>query len=124
MQWGGEKEFNTLLRHYDQTGEMPPALANRPVLSPHNEIYYEAFMLLSSGRQNTDHVINPITFTDVMLYCDCIGVYEGEERLRYWQMVNAADQGFTVALIDRRKAEAKLAAAKAQRKTPALAKIG
>lgn len=81
---------------------MPPALANRPGLLKHQEIYHEAFLLLSSGRQNTDHVINPITFTDVMLYCDCIYVFDGYERLRYWAMINSCDTSFIEAMLQKR----------------------
>ena len=80
MSWGSEKTLNMLYAHFESTGEMPPALRDRPTLYAHNEIYYRAFYTLSAGRQNTDHVINPIQFSDVMAYCDCLEEYVGTER--------------------------------------------
>ncbi len=82
-----------------------PALANRPVLSPQNVIYKEAFDILSPGRQNTDKVLNPISFISVMGYCDNIGEFDGYERLRYWYMVSACDLGFIPAMLQRSKLE-------------------
>ena len=99
-------------RHERQTGEVAPAMAKRPSLSNQNEIYNDAFNLLSSGRQNTDHVINPILFSDVMTYCDCIGELDGEERLRYWRMVNACDIAFVTATVEQRAVAARIEAAK------------
>lgn len=87
-----------LERHYEQTGVMPPTLLNRPTLSPWNEVYMEGFYCLSSGRQNSQGVINPITFSEAMQYCDCIDEYDGYHRLRYWKMIHACDEAFISAM--------------------------
>lgn len=100
--WGSEKTLKMLHAHYESTGVMPPALQNRPALYEENDIYSEAFNLLSAGRQNTDHIINPIKFSEVMEYCDCVGEYCGEERLLYWRMVSAADHAFIESAIKQR----------------------
>jgi hypothetical protein len=105
MTWGSEKNLKTLHDHYERTGVMPPALENRPVLSLENAVYNEAFNILSAGRQNTDHVINPITFTDVMGYCDCIQEFNGAERLRYWAMISSCDAAFIEVVLNKRKVE-------------------
>jgi len=109
MAWGDEKTLATLEAHYENTGVMPPVLANRPELSVENYVYNEAFNILSSGRQNTDHVINPITFSDVMSYCDCIYEFTGSERLRYWRMISSADTAFIEEVLNKRNASAKVA---------------
>jgi hypothetical protein len=108
MLWGSEKALNTLHAHYERTGVMPPALASRPTLEICNQIYNEAFNTLSGGRQNSDHVINPITFSDVMQYCDCIQEFDGEERLRYWAMISACDSAFINSALEERARTAKL----------------
>jgi hypothetical protein len=100
--------------HERNFGEVAPALANRPEISVQNQIYHEAFMVLSSGRQNTDHVLNPIAFGDVMAYCDNIGEFAGYERLRYWAMVNVCDVAWISATVDKRVADAKVETAKAE----------
>jgi len=84
---------------------MPAALENRPDLDIENAVYNDAFSILSSGRQNTDHVINPIAFTDVMTYCDCIGEFDGDERLRYWKMISVCDSAFIESTLATRKRE-------------------
>lgn len=103
MAWGSEKTLKTLQAHYENTGVMPPVLESRPELYVHNNVYNEAFNILSSGRQNTDHVINPITFSDVMSYCDCIMEFDGYERLRYWKMISSADSAFITEVLNQRK---------------------
>ena len=102
MVWGSDKALTMLHAHYEKTGVVPPALLNRPTLSIENQVYNEAFNALSGGRQNTDHVINPITFSDVMHYCDCIQEFDGEERLRYWTMVSACDSMFITKALEQR----------------------
>jgi hypothetical protein len=102
MVWGSEKTLKMLHSHFENTGTMPPALVNRPFLEIENVVYNEAFNILSSGRQNTDHVINPITFSEVMQYCDCIGEFDGEERLRYWAMICACDSAFISSALEQR----------------------
>jgi hypothetical protein len=116
MAWGSEETLKMLYAHYERTGVMPPALENRPDLSIENVVYNEAFNVLSGGRQNTDHVVNPITFTDVMNYCDCIEEFDGMERLRYWRMISACDNSFIDSVLKSRKADMAKATAMAKRK--------
>lgn len=106
-----------LEEHEEIHGEVPPALRDRPELLIQNQIYHEAFMVLSSSRQNTDHVLNPISFSDVMAYCDNVEEFDGYERLRYWRMVNSCDVAWIAAAVQTRMAEARKEAAKARQKS-------
>ena len=94
-------------RHEEAFGVTPAALENQPKLSLQNQVYFETFWILSKGRQNTDHVLNPISFSEVMLYCDCIEEFDGFERLRYWEMVSACDAAFLTATLEQRAIEMK-----------------
>ena len=69
---------------------MPPALENRPQLSIFSYLYYETFSELSGGRQNGMD-LNPIMFSEVMAYCDELGVISVEERFTFWRMVHGCD---------------------------------
>ena len=84
---------------------MPKALENAPTILPQNELYLEAFYNLSLGRQNTDNTVNPISFSDVMLYCDCKGIESGYERMRYWRFVTNADQEYISHMLEKREAQ-------------------
>ena len=103
--------------HEANHGVVAPVLLNRPEMSVQNGIYHECFMILSSSRQNTDHVLNPIAFSDVMEYCNCIEEFDGYERLRYWSMVNTCDVSWIGATVEKRLASAKTEAAKAKAKS-------
>lgn len=65
MQWGSDVEFleDTAI----QTGEIPQALQNRPVLSLWIEEYVQAFDILSISRQSSFDR-GPISFGDIHLY--------------------------------------------------------
>ncbi len=103
MAWGSEERLKLLKQHEENFGVPAPALAARPILAERNLIYHEAFSILSSGRQNSSGVINPITFSDVMAYCDCVGEGLPRERLRYWKMVNACDTAWIKGVLESRE---------------------
>jgi hypothetical protein len=100
IQWGSPEKQKLLKQHEENWGVKPSALLDKPELYPQNMVYNRAFNILASGRQNTDNVINPITFSDVMSYCDCIEEFEGYERLRYWEMVNACDVAWMAKVLE------------------------
>jgi len=78
---------------------MPPALQSRPSLDESNYLYYEIFTTLSEARGKfslpTGQVhLNPIQFSEVILYCSELGIITEDDRFTYWRVIHAVDMAY------------------------------
>ncbi len=84
---------------------MPPPLENRPKLDEASALYYEVFIDLSTSRA-TGETLSPIPFSEVMKYCDELGVLDRDLRFTYWRIIHACDGTVLSDHVTAMKAEA------------------
>ena len=92
MEWGDKIEF--LKGVYEQTGQTPKALLNRPSLSQFEQPYYEAFQKLSSSRAWTMAGPAPIPFSEIVTYLKFEGITDKDEQDEYVAMIREIDTAF------------------------------
>lgn len=69
---------------------VPDAIQNAPVLAPGLELYWEAFMELSSCR-SIGMGIGPIPWTAIRAYAAYLGLGDGEDFHRFQTLVRGMD---------------------------------
>lgn len=108
--WG--HSIDALTRHYERTGEMPPALAEMPVLSPDISFYLNAFSYLGNFRSYSEAGPSVISFIDICKYADILGYKDPNSLLFFAKVINGCDLVFIEDA--NKKRAAKLAAAKSK----------
>lgn len=96
MEWGDKEEFLESL--WKETGIIPPALSNKPLLEYWMPGYLKAFWILCA-RRAIGMSPNPISFTDIALYFDRSEFEDFEE----FQMLIAAMDDKWMAVMASRK---------------------
>jgi hypothetical protein len=74
-----------------RSGKMPAPLAEEPTLEDHEIGYFEVFSGLSSSRSYADGSPQPIRVSEVLAYCQLMGIDRLEQRQDTLQMVQALD---------------------------------
>lgn len=88
MEWG--PKLGVLQDIYRATGKKPESLQSRPQPRPEHRYYINAFFDLSPSRQFGMQA-GPIPCSEVLAYCDLMGLPPGEERVRLLRYINALD---------------------------------
>lgn len=70
---------------------MPAPLAEEPRLEDHEIAYFEVFSGLSASRSYSDGGPQPIRISEILAYCQLMGVSQLEARQDTLQMVQALD---------------------------------
>lgn len=74
-EWGPREE--DLHQRYEDTGEEPLALVNKPEIPFHLFEYSKAFWLLNTRRQ-IGMTLNPISLVDILAYIQIFGTPEDD----------------------------------------------
>lgn len=88
-QWGDKIEF--LKGIEEDTGETPPALLARPILSQFEQPYMDAFNILSGSRQWTMGGPAAIPFSEIAAYLEFNHIDDPDEREEYITMIRSLD---------------------------------
>ena len=89
--WGSHvKAFEERIK---KTGEIPGPMKNRPRLKNEDVAYYTAFNHLSSARPSGGMgVAAAIPVSEVLAFCELVGIAIREERVKYLDLVQELDQ--------------------------------
>lgn len=91
MQWGPQAKFLTDLAK--ETGIIPSALANRPVVKPECQQYFEAFFRLSASRSSNGYSWSAITVGEVKDFAILAGL-DRDEGMKLLRIVQAMDSEY------------------------------
>lgn len=94
---------------WEETGEKPPALSNRPELDKHWRIPYQVWLELSGSRNYTMGGAAEIPFSEFFLWAHAHG-YSKLEMQSMWEDVHTVDRVWLHET--QKKAEAEKPAAK------------
>jgi hypothetical protein len=89
----------------ETTGETPPALLNRPVLTTWVQEYWRAYLLLESSRQLSMSGAGPIPISEILAYVTLLEIDGIEEREKYVIMVSAMDAVYLEHMQAKQQAE-------------------
>lgn len=92
---------------YARTGNVPQALASRPVVTPDVAYLLECFSLLSRHRQSGGFGVNPIPLVDVVAVAAPLGFTTPPDFLFFMEIMGELDRVF----MDYAAEQQKLAAA-------------
>ena len=79
---------------YARTGNVPQALASRPVVTPDVAYLLECFSLLSRHRQSGGFGVNPIPLVDVVAASAPLGFYTPPDFLFFAEIMGDMDRVF------------------------------
>jgi hypothetical protein len=86
--------------------EMYPILVSRPELYPDLYWVWEAFMMLSSTRQQGMGGPQPISLTELLAYCQYHAIQDSEEREEILHLVQHLDRVFLAHYAEKSKSKA------------------
>lgn len=78
----------------ETTGEAPDALLRRPRLRPDVWGYWDGFFTLSDARQHNQTGLLPIQVSEVLAYCDVVGIPRGDPAAKMLRIVQAMDKAY------------------------------
>jgi hypothetical protein len=81
---------------YRKTGELPPALANKPHITPDYAFYINSFFFLSKFRGSNGYGPNPLSLPDIWEYCDRVGLSDPDMQLFFADVMHACDDVYLV----------------------------
>lgn len=87
MEWG--PHLKSLVHVAKTTGRPPKALLSRPEIYPDLALFYEAFWELSRKRSSGGFGPNPITYTEMIAYCE---LHYIEETATFARYISACDE--------------------------------
>ena len=112
MTWGPNIEV--LHAHYSQTGEPPPALANKPEAGPDVSFFVECFLKLSKNRQSSGFGVNPLLYSDIADFAGRVGFVSNDEFLHFLDIIQELDDTFISLARERQKRQEELDKMKAK----------
>lgn len=90
LKWGDHvKAFELQAK---RTGVTPRPLLNRPRLLTQDVVYYNAFNDLSSSRPSSMGGASPIPISEVLAFCELLGIANLRERAKYLRLVRELDK--------------------------------
>lgn len=92
MRWA--PNLDALLLSYQRTGNVPPALASRPTLTPDVSYLLECFSLLSRHRQSNGFGSNPLALADIVAVAAPLGFRTNDEFLFFAEVMGGMDDEF------------------------------
>jgi hypothetical protein len=101
LQWGDKLEF--LQNIEKSSGETPPALLNRPILSQFEQPYYIAFQVLSESRRWTPGGPAMIPLSEIYAYFKIYEIKDLDEREEYLIYINRLDLMYVKSINKRNK---------------------
>jgi hypothetical protein len=94
----------------EQTGKVPQALADRPSLREHLDLYLDAFYTLSQHRAHSMGGLLPIPFSEIRCYADEYGLESRDMRERLFTYVAALDRTYMAHHAKKQAEPTKIAA--------------
>jgi hypothetical protein len=104
MKWGDKLEMLELM--VETTGNVPPALQQRPELTDSQSALYKAFIEMATCRAYSQTGPAPLTLTSLLDYCNLYDVGR-EDAQDLWRMVRALDAHWLEEVAARNPAPAK-----------------
>jgi len=91
LRWGAHvKAFEAQAK---KTGVVPNPLKSRPHLLNKDAVYYHAFTTLSQARPSAGMGgRSAIPVSEVLAFCQLVGIASREERLKYLSLIQELDQ--------------------------------
>ena len=91
LKWGSHvKAFEAQAK---KTGVMPVPLKSRPRLQNQDAVYYRAFTTLSQSRPSGGMGgRSAIPISEILAFCQLVGIASKEERLKYLSLIQELDQ--------------------------------
>lgn len=75
------------------TGELPPALRDRPLISEAEHFYISSFYELNEYR-GVGETFQPLTLTDVTSYMGIYNDFTVEDKTRFVRVIKKLDQAY------------------------------
>jgi len=95
--------LDALMLSYERTGNVPPALANQPTITPDVAYFMECFSLLSRHRQSNGFGANPLPLMDIVAVSGPLGYRTPDEFLFFAEIIGEMDQEFMTYVNERQK---------------------
>jgi hypothetical protein len=76
---------------YKKTGELPPALANKPDITPDYAFYLNSFFFLSKFRGSSGYGPNPLSLSDIWEFCRKVGFHDADMQFFFADIMHACD---------------------------------
>lgn len=90
LKWGAHvKAFNL---QYKKSGVKPAPLKSRPTLKPVDAAYNTAFNALSRSRPTGMHGSSAILISEILAYCELMGIANPQLRVKYLNLMQEMDQ--------------------------------
>lgn len=77
-----------------ETGVVPHAIANRPMLNQLERPLWHAFHTLHAGRTSNGFGANPIPLQEIVCYAELLGHPAGDEQIEFVQIIRAMDSAY------------------------------
>lgn len=95
----------------ERTGEVPKALADRPLPGPDTQFYLECFYALSRHRQSNGFGPSQLDIPSIKIYADAIG-YGGSEDFEWFlHIIAELDQAYLEFVNEKQRIESQTKAA-------------
>lgn len=85
------------------SGVTPKALLDRPRLEPHLAIYQAIYDRLSRSRQWYEAGPQPISVSEILAYCDGMGLHDLEFRENLIDLIQEMDEEFSAHCAELQK---------------------
>ena len=92
LRWGGEENRKLFRLVYEDTGEIPPQLLKKPVLSGDCIKYHDAYRYLGACRLWGQVGPLPIPLSEIEAYLNLDGVTDPLTRMKYVRLIGRMDQ--------------------------------
>lgn len=109
--------MDALAIYQRRTGDIPPALRNRPEdPSPEAEFYLHAFYFLSGFRGSNGFGMNPLSYEAAADYAERVGCFRAEEFFPFMEAMRALDQVYLTHAHEKQNREAKTTAPRGRKR--------
>jgi hypothetical protein len=92
LQWGSKIDF--LQQVAKDTGELPPALANRPSLTVWQYYFWEAYHIVSNSRSFHSAGVAGIPLSQILAYFEIYDIKDLELRNLYLYHIQRLDSAY------------------------------
>lgn len=97
--------MDALYRYQKKTGETPQAFLDRPPIpTPEVDFLLTAFRTLSGFRGSNGFGLNPLSYSDVVLYADRVGL-DRQAEFFFVEAMSAMDQAFLDIMAEKIKSQ-------------------